>query len=235
MGFTLVELLVVIAIIAALAALSFTVGPEMLKKAKVTEAMQNLQQLGPLLSTVATDNEMKLPAIFGPVTRPDGITQDLQWDEVRLAMVYPDTKPADFKTAKWWDKKRVFLRNLLFAENAKPRGWSPLNPGYALNEMVAENLAFAKGANPSHPELMAISVPLAALGDPGRTPLIAPCDNYYYRYDAAEIAGFKSGTLKDLTTDGKIPELFVDGHIEVMIPDDYLTRKLSEIPIVPVP
>jgi prepilin-type N-terminal cleavage/methylation domain-containing protein/prepilin-type processing-associated H-X9-DG protein len=234
-GFTLVELLVVIVIIAALAALSFTVGPKMLKKAKATEAMQNLRQLGPLLSTIATDHEMKLPAILGPVTQPDGSTQDLQWNELCLATLYPDTKPADFKTTQWWDKKKVFLRNPMFLETAKPRGWTPLNPGYAFNEMIAENLAAAKGAVPSHPELMAISVPLAALGDPGRTPLIAPCDNYFYRYDAGEISGFKSGTLKDLMTDGKIPVLFVDGHVEVMTPDDYLTRKLSEIPIVQVP
>ncbi len=66
-GFTLVELLVVIVIIAALAALSFTVGPKMLRKAKATEAMQNLRQLGPLLSAIAADNEMKLPAIIGSV------------------------------------------------------------------------------------------------------------------------------------------------------------------------
>jgi prepilin-type processing-associated H-X9-DG protein len=38
-----------------------------------------------------------------------------------------------------------------------------------------------------------------------------------------------------LTTDGKIPVLFVDGHVEVMTPDDYLTRKLYEVPIVPIP
>lgn len=234
-GFTLVELLVVIVIIAALAALSFTVGPKMLKKAKATEAMQNLRQLGPLLSTVASDNEMKLPAILGSVTLPDGTSKDLQWNEVCLATVYPDTAPADFKTTQWWDKKKVFLRNPMFLDTAKPRGWTPLNPGYAFNEMIAENLAAAKGAVPAHADLVAISVPLAALGDPGRTPLIAPCDNYFYRYDDAEIKGFNSGTLKDLMTDGKIPVLFVDGHIEVMTPDDYLTRKLSEIPIVPVP
>ncbi|MES2923360.1 MAG: type II secretion system protein [Verrucomicrobiota bacterium] len=234
-GFTLVELLVVIVIIAALAALSFTVGPKMLKKAKATEAMQNLRQLGPLLTTIATDHEMKLPAILGPVTQPDGTTKDLQWNEVCLATLYPDTKLEDFKTKEWWNKKKVFLRNPMFLETAKPRGWTPLNPGYAFNEMIAENLAAAKGAVPAHPELVAINVPLAALADPGRTPLIAPCDNYFYRYDAGEINGFKGGALKDLLSDGKIPVLFVDGHIEVMTPDDYLTRKLSEIPITPVP
>ena len=234
-GFTLVELLVVIVIIAALAALSFTVGPKMLRKAKATEAMQNMRQLGPLLSTIAADHEMKLPAILGPVTQPDGTTKDLQWNELCLAALYPDTAPADFITTQWWDKKKVILRNPMFLETAKPRGWTPLNSGYAFNEMIAENLAAAKGAVPAHADLLAISVPLAALGDPGRTPLIAPCDNYFYRYDAGEIAGFKNGTLKDLTSDGKIPVLFVDGHVEVMTPDDYLTRNLSEIPIVPVP
>ena len=123
----------------------------------------------------------------------------------------------------------------MFKETAKPRGWTPLNPGYAFNEMIAENLAAAKGSVPDHSELVAINVPLAALADPGRTPLIAPCDNYFYRYDSGEINGFKSGTLKELLSDGKFPVLFVDGHIEVMTPEDYLKRKLSEIPITSVP
>lgn len=234
-GFTLVELLVVIVIIATLAALSFTMGPKMLKKAKATEAMQNLQQIGPLLSTIAADHQMKLPAALGPVLQPDGTTKDLQWNEQCLALLYPDSAPATFKTKDWWNKNKVLLRNPMFEEDAKPRGWAPLNPGYAINEMIAENLAAAKGPIPAHDILLTISVPLAALGDPGRTPLIAPCDNFFFRYDAAEIASFKSGTLQDLTTDGKIPVLFVDGHVEVMTPDEYLTRKLYEVPIVPIP
>lgn len=234
-GFTLVELLVVIVIIAALAALSFTVGPKMLRKAKATESMQNLRQLGPLLSSITADNEMKLPAILGPVVLPDGSAPVLQWNERCLAALYPDTAPAAFKTKQWWDGKKVFLRNPLLLETARPRGWTPLNPGYALNVMIAENLAAAKGAIPAHADLVAISVPLAALSDPERTPLIAPCDNYFYRYDAAEVSGFRSGTLKDLTTEGKVSILFVDGHIEIMTPDDYVARKLFEVPIVPVP
>ncbi len=228
-GFTLVELLVVIAIIAVLAALSFTVGPKMLKKAKATEAMQNLRQLGPLLSTIAADHEMKLPAALGPVTQPDGTTPTLQWNEVCLAMLFPDAKPADLTSKVWWDKNQTLLKNPLFKAS------TPLNPGYALNEMIAENLAAAKGPLPSHDDLLAISVPLAALSEPSRTPLVAPCDNYFYRYDAAEIAGFKSGTLKELMTDGKVPVLFVDGHTETITPDEYLQRKLFEVPIVPIP
>ena len=61
------------------------------------------------------------------------------------------------------------------------------------------------------------------------------CARFTSRYDAAEIAGFKSGTLKDLTTEDKVSILFVDGHIEIMTPEDYITRKLFEVPIVPIP
>jgi prepilin-type N-terminal cleavage/methylation domain-containing protein/prepilin-type processing-associated H-X9-DG protein len=235
-GFTLVELLVVVAIIATLAALSLTMGPRMMGAARASESMQNLRQIGPLLATYATEHDMKLPAAKGPVALNDGTTADLQWHETCLRLLFPETPPAEFKTAAWWKNHKTILRNPLFKENATPRGWSPLNPGYALNEMIPENLALAStGVIPAHAELLMIRVPLAALGDPGRTPLIAPCDNFFFRYDAAQLGGFKSGTLKDLLSEGKVPVLFVDGHVEAISPSEYLDKKLFLVPIVPVP
>ncbi len=235
-GFTLVELLVVIVIIAILAALSFTVGPRMMIRAKANAAMQNLRQLGPLISAYASDHEMKLPPAKAPTTQPDGTNVDVQWNEICLALLYPDTSPAEFKTKVWWENNKVILNNPLFKKTATPRGWSPLNSGYAINEMIPENLALAStGTVPAHTELLVISVPLAAIADPGRTPLIAPCDNFFFRYDETQLAEFKSGTLKDFLSDGKVPVLFVDGHIESISPSEYLARKLFLLPIVPVP
>jgi prepilin-type N-terminal cleavage/methylation domain-containing protein/prepilin-type processing-associated H-X9-DG protein len=235
-GFTLIELLVVIIIIATLAALSFTVGPRMMIQAKANAGLQNLRQIGPLISTYASDHQMKLPPAKGPIIQSDGTTLDVQWNEVCLALLYPDTPPADFKTKVWWEDNRVVLNNPLFKEAATPRGWSPLNSGYAMNEMIPENLALAStGVLLPHVELLAVSVPLAAIADPGRTPLIAPCDNFFFRYDEAQLKEFDSGTLKELMTDGKIPVLFVDGHIETISPNDYRERKLYLVPIVPIP
>jgi prepilin-type N-terminal cleavage/methylation domain-containing protein/prepilin-type processing-associated H-X9-DG protein len=235
-GFTLVELLVVIVIIAVLAALSFTVAPRMMLKARANAAMQNLRQLGPLISTYAADHEMKLPPAKAKATQPDGTNVDVQWNEICLALLYPDTPPAEFIKEAWWQDNKVILNNPLFKKTATPRGWSPLNSGYAINEMIPENLALAStGTVPAHDELLTISVPLAAIGDPSRTPLIAPCDNFFFRYDETQLAEFKSGTLKELLSDGKIPVLFVDGHIESISPSDYLARELFLFPIVPVP
>jgi prepilin-type N-terminal cleavage/methylation domain-containing protein len=233
-GFTLVELLVVIAIVGALAALSMTVGPKMMAKAKATESMQNIRQIGPVIMNYASENSMQLPAIRGPVAREDGTAPETQWNEVCLAMLFPNTAPEEFKTQVWWKNNKTFIRNPMFKQTSTPRGWEPLNPGYAINEMIAENLAIASGnAVPSHDELLAKKVPLASLTEPNRTPLIAPFDNYYYRFDEAEVGGFKSGTLKDLTIEGKIPVLFLDGHLESMRPEEYVERKLYLVPVTP--
>ena len=235
-GFTLVELLVVIAIVGILAALSFTMGPKMLARGKATQSMENLRQIGPLFVIYASDHSMRLPPAKGPSIQPDGSTADMQWNEICLAMLFPETNPAEFKEVAWWDRNETFLRNPLFKTSATPRGWSPLNPGYALNEMIPENLALASTGNiPSHDELLSISVPLAALADPGRTPLIAPCDTFFFRYDPSELAGFENGTLKDLLSGGKVPVSFVDGHVEAISPSEYLERKLFLVPIVPNP
>lgn len=235
-GFTLVELLVVITIIAVVAALSFGAITKMVAKAKATKETENIRQMGPLFTIYAADHHMSLPPCKAPVTLDDGTTIDRQWHEALLTLLYPDTDPAEFKTKVWWDRNETFIRNPLFKETALPRGWKPLNPGYGMNEMIPENLALAlTGVAPSHAELQTISTPFATLAEPSRTPLIAPCDNYFFRYDTDELKGFEIGTLKDFLFEGKFPVLFVDGHVESVRPSEYESRKLYLVPITPVP
>lgn len=227
-GFTLVELLVVIVIIAALAALSLTAIPRMMAKAKATESVANLRQLAPLLAAYAAENNMKLPAAMGTTTLPDGTTTNYQWTEVCMALLYPNASAEDLKSKEWWEKNKPLLRNPLFKETATPRGWSPLNPGYAINGMIAENLAPAD-------DPLSMPIALARIAEPSRTPLIAPFDSYRFRYDEAELKSFKTGTLKELLVEGRVPILFVDGHVEQVSPAEYLERQLFLVPLTPAP
>lgn len=236
-GFTLVELLVVITIVAVLAALGFTIGPKMLNRAKAAEALQNIRQIAPVMATYASEHSMRLPAILGDVVESDGTVVTRQWNEVLLAMMYPDVEDtAVFRSKEWWNQNDVFLRNPLLKESATPIGWGPLYPGYAMNQMLAENIAVAKGDPvPSEEELLKTVIPMAVLSDTSRTPLIAPCDNYFYRYEPGDINGFSNGTLKELLSEGKFPVLFVDGHVESMTPNEYVSRELYRVPLDPEP
>jgi len=228
-GFTLVELLVVIVIVAALAAVSISVSRRMMSKAQANQAMQNLSQIGAVLTTYATDHSMKLPAAKGTAQLADGTTAVLQWNEACLIMVYPDSRIEDFKTVQWWESTKSFMRNPMFKENA---GWTPLNPGYAMNAMLAENLAAAQDPAPTADPLT-VNVALASISDPGRTPVVAPNGTWTYRYDSAEIKGFDKSPLKELLADGKTPILFVDGHVESMTPKEYVDKGLDKMPLAP--
>jgi prepilin-type processing-associated H-X9-DG protein len=225
----LVELLVVVVIIAALAAVSLSVSRRMMSKAQANQAMQNLSQIGAVLTTYATDHSMKLPAAKGTTQLANGTTADLQWNEACLIMIYPDSRIEDFKTVQWWESSKSFLRNPMFKDNA---GWAPLNPGYAMNVKVAENLAATQGPAASADPLT-VNLALANIPDQGRTPIAAPNTNWTYRYDSGETAKFERDPAKELLSDGKVPILFVDGHVESMTPKEYRDKGLDQMPLPP--
>lgn len=229
-GFTLVELLVVIVIIASLAALALTVGPRMMARAKASESMENLRQISPLLTVYAADHAMTLPPNRGPVTQPDGTIVTLQWNEVCLALLYPATDPAQFKSKAWWDRNKVILRNPLLKDGG---GWAPLIPGYAMNEMIVENIQAAHPDAAPVVDPLAVGVSMALITAPEQTPLIAPYNDFHFRFDDSQISGFSRGPLQDLLVEGKMPVLFVDGHLDVMTPKDYQDRGLAEMPLAP--
>ncbi len=226
-GFTLVELLVVIVIIATLAGISGAVFTKMSAKGKETVALQNLREIAPLFAIHAAENQQKLPAIKAEVTLADGTKQTLQWTEVILALINPDVDPQRFKKKAWWEDNKPKLRNPNF------KTWSPDRPGYGMNAMIAINIQQAK-EDPDTSDPRALSVPLASISEPGRTPLIAPATEIDYRYSSgSEITTFVGGKAKDLAPGGKIPVVFVDGHVETMLPKEYVSRGLSKQPLPP--
>ena len=226
----MVELLVVIVIIASLAALALTVGPRMLARAKATESMENIRQISPLLTVYAADHSMTLPPNRGPVNLPDGNVVIQQWNEVCLSLLYPATDPAEFKTKAWWDKNKVILRNPLLKESG---GWTPLVPGYAMNEMIVENIQAANPDVAPVADPLAVGVSMARINSPERTPLIAPYNDFHFRFDDSQISAFNRNPLQGLLAEGKIPVLFVDGHIETMTPKEYQDRELFKLPLAP--
>jgi len=234
-GFTLIELLVVIVMLAVLAAIIAIVGRNMIQKSKAMQMAGNLKQMAPLFQIYATEHFNQMLPCKSEQRQPDNTVAEMIWHEVMLSMLYENLDPAQFKTVDWWKSNKSFLQNPLFKATDSPRGWTPLNPGYGYNLKLPENYQLAaSGTTPSQDDAEALAVPMAALNDPGRIPLIAPCDNYYYRYDVAQIGEFTtSSTLAKFLTEDKFPVLFMNGNVELLRPADYIARKLHEMPMDP--
>jgi prepilin-type N-terminal cleavage/methylation domain-containing protein len=65
-AFTLIELLVVIAVIAILATIAYPVYTGVIERARVTQDMSNLRQVGLAIQTYLNDNDQVLPVINAP-------------------------------------------------------------------------------------------------------------------------------------------------------------------------
>ncbi|MDX1680916.1 MAG: type II secretion system protein [Akkermansiaceae bacterium] len=228
-GFTLVELLVVIAILIVLASLVFSVGTRMLKKSKATVMATNMKQMGTFFTAYASDNQELMMPCRGDLVLLDGsVDPDALWHEIILSMNEENTDPAVFKTEDYWKNNDSFMRNPLFTD---ADGFDPLNPGYGYNLMLPENYELSAGsAVPASADIERVRVPMAFIDQPSRTPIVAPAENYYYRYTEAEIDDFDSKPLSNFLSEGSIPVLFLDGSVERIRPQQYVSRELDQMP-----
>jgi prepilin-type N-terminal cleavage/methylation domain-containing protein/prepilin-type processing-associated H-X9-DG protein len=227
-GFTLVEILVVITISLVLAAIAFTMGPKMLKRGDAARSVQNMRQIGPLLLAYTTENNGRLPAPRADVPDGKGGFNQLHWHETLMLQVYPNTNPDELRKEDWWVSNKPFLRNPLCTADTKPYPWAWWNPGYAINLQIGENLGLSSGDwNPGKGGPQSLGIPLASIPDPARTPIVATRGDWHFNFTPDQL---KDPNLTPFLVDGKMPILFVDGHVESMLLAEYASRELYNQP-----
>lgn len=226
-AFTIVELLVVIVIIVVLASLTFTMVTKMKKQGDGAKSVQNMRQIGALLVSYSVDNSSRLPAPRSDVSNGKGGFSQLHWFEAIMPQIYPDLDITKM-TNEWWISNKPLIRNPLCNATTKPYAWANWNPGYAMNRQIAENLGKSSGDwGAGKNGGQTYQIPLNMIPDPSRTPIIAPRGDWHFTYDTNEI---KEAGLKPFLINGKMPILFVDGHVETIPLKDYTTRRLSNVP-----
>lgn len=230
-GFTLVELLVVIAIIGTLAALAFAMGPKMMKRGAAAKSTQNIRQIGTLIMGYTGDSAGKLPPMRGEVQDASGKWVETHWHQALLLQAYPDVPLASMDD-KWYESVKPFMRNPLCTKTSKPSAFANWNPGYAMNRQIASNLKLnvSESWTPGENGPQTTQVPLFAIPDPSLTPIVAPRGDWHY-----VASDLQSPDLKGFLVEGKMPVLFIDGHVETMTPNDYALprpkgRDLGNVP-----
>jgi prepilin-type N-terminal cleavage/methylation domain-containing protein/prepilin-type processing-associated H-X9-DG protein len=222
-GFTLVELLVVIAIIATLAVVGFSVAPKMLRKSKQAISVQNLRQVGSLAASYAVDSGGRLPA--AQIERTNGDPPNWPrwqyWHHVLLTNGNPDLKISQLMQDSWWKKNEPVVLNPFHPKNSL---WHA-RVGYALNLNIAKNLN--PDPNAGHgwtTKNKRYRPPIAAINDTARTPLVSASPNWGFD------GGFNNPNMEPYLVENKFDVVFVDGHVELMTPQQYDERNLYDQP-----
>jgi prepilin-type N-terminal cleavage/methylation domain-containing protein/prepilin-type processing-associated H-X9-DG protein len=219
-GFTLVELLVVLLIITVVAGLLIGMVTKMRQRADMAKQTSILHQIGPLMVLHTTERSGLLPATV--TTKANG---SIHWHQALHALTSSDLPIDMIKSYDYWNKHNPLIKNPLYKKTS-PGGLKlqPWCPGYGMNTKIVDNLKLP--VDYSNGEWQANrAIPLAAIGDPARTPLVAPAPDYHF------------GTIKDkdpnmeqFMINKQIPVLFVDGHVENIAPKEYEARRLHMMP-----
>jgi prepilin-type N-terminal cleavage/methylation domain-containing protein/prepilin-type processing-associated H-X9-DG protein len=203
-AFTLIEILVVIAIIAVLAAIAVPTFNSMFRSSAQAQSASNLRQWGSGVMLYAADNGGKLP----PVSVATGY---LGWDSVVSPYLNLSTDP-----------KAVPEKLFIHPKTPAPKD----SQGRA-----RRTYAMARG-NDSVGRINTPTVALAVIPEPSKTILLTERlhnTSVAYSASAADLDVRKVGEQQsrkyqgkdfDLNPGGKFHYLFVDGHVELLRPED---------------
>jgi prepilin-type N-terminal cleavage/methylation domain-containing protein/prepilin-type processing-associated H-X9-DG protein len=218
-GFTLVELLVVIVVVAVLAAVAMTMTTKMKKRGEAAKSVMNMRQIGSAVGVHLADNSNNLPAAREDLQDSDGNwSEGLHWHQTLLLLTYPDMALSDMRNEKWWNDHKPFVKNPLANATSKPQPFRPWWPGYAYNMQIVSNLGLGGGTwAPGGGGPQTKKVNIAMIPEPERTPLISPRGDWHYSANDLLEEG-----IKGFFVDGKLPILFIDGHVETMTPQEYV-------------
>lgn len=218
-GFTLVELLVVITLIITLAGLIFAMVTKMRKRAEAAKQTSILHQVGPLMILHTTEKNGLLPATVS--TKEYG---SVHWHQALHALINSELPIDKVKSFDYWEKGNPLIKNPLYKTPIGNLKLSPWCPGYGMNTKIVDNLKLPVDYNNGEWQANR-AIPLAAIGNPARTPLVAPAPDYHYGTIKA-----KDPNLDQFLISKQIPILFVDGHIETISPKEYEARQLNLMP-----
>lgn len=156
-AFTLIELLVVIAIIAILAAILFPVFAQARDKARATQCLSNLKQLGTAAMMYAQDydeqfmelyriHEGNSDAAVWPITekKKPGSNEAYGWNTAHLAALRGELTGDQHQFRNWANILQPYAKNtgIMTCPSAK-RGWrgatSTDNSGYIYSNWIADN------------------------------------------------------------------------------------------------
>lgn len=218
-GFTLTELLVVILIVVTVAGLLFAMVTKMRSRADAAKQTSILHQITPLMILHTTEKAGLLPETVS--TKKNG---SLHWHQALHALTTPDLTIDQVKSYNYWNNSNPLIKNPLYKEPVGNLKLAPWCPGFGMNTRIVDNLKLPVDY-PNGEWQANRAIPLAAIGDPSRTPLVAPAPDYHY------------GTIKDKDSrmtqfliNKQLPVLFVDGHVETIAPKEYEARKLHLMP-----
>lgn len=227
-GFTLVELLVVITIIAVLAALTFTVVPRMKSRGIAVKNIQTLKQVGTLSSLYSTDHGDKIVPLMTYVQNPDGSwNPGLEWPIAIMSLAYPDATTNQIASDKnWWLTNKPFMYNPLKKDFYTQGTFNGAKNGFGMNTVLSDKLNDSQDTlgQPEDKGPQSKGVAISKIPRPARTTLFSISTDYGFTDST-----FKQPACLPLIQDGKVPMMFVDGHIETVAVLNYVKENYDYV------